>query len=192
MSSPSADLEEAEEVRHSILGTLVIAVASAAIILFGYSWMDSQKAPTITFFTTPQSHIAVDVRGAVSTPGVVYLDPGSRLIDVINSSGGLTSSANRSLINLSSRVVDGQMIVIPTESPAGSVIESSGLININTASLDQLKQLPGIGDVLAQRIMAYREFSGPFQSTEDLAEVEGISTSLVESLQPYITVSSND
>lgn len=192
MSDAASEMEEAEKLRESILGVFIIAVATAVIVFFGYSWLDSRRVPLITFVATPQSQIAVDVRGAVLTPGVVYLEPGSRLVDVVNSSGGLTSSADSTLINLSSRVVDGQMITIPTVSPSGSAQHSSGLININTASMEELKQLPGIGDVLAQRIVAFREFNGPFQTIDQLIEVEGISDSLVESLRPYITVSGND
>lgn len=192
MSAQPANSEEAAKVRESSLALLGVVLAVAVLVFFSYSWMDARKVPTITFIATPTSQIAVDVRGAVSTPGIVYLDPGSRLIDVIDSSGGMSSNADQSLVNLSSRVMDGQMIVIPTQSAGEVPINTSGLININSASIEELKQLPGIGDVLAQRIIVYREYNGPFQTTEDIGEVEGISSSLVESLRPYITISNND
>lgn len=157
----------------------------------GYAWMDSRSTPTIIFLATPDSLIAADIRGAVSTPGVVHLDPGSRMIDAVDAAGGLAPDADRSLINLSTRVSDGQMIVIPTQAPTDS-ISSDGRININTASAEQLKDLPGIGDVLAQRIVLYREFNGPYMNPNDLQKVEGISPTLIESLLPYITVTGDD
>ena len=191
-ASEPISLDKVDAVRSSILVLLGIIVAFAVIVLFTYSWLDSRKVPTITFLATPQSLIAVDVRGAVSTPGVVHLQPGARLIDVLNSSGGMAPNADHTLVNLSSRVLDGQMVIIPTLAPEGDTQSTTGLININTAGVDQLKELPGIGDVFAQRIVTYRELNGPFQSAEDLEDVEGISASLVESITPFVTVSGND
>lgn len=192
MNALPAINEHAARVRESLLVVLGIAVAVAVLVLFTYSWLDSRKVPSITFLATPHAQIAIDVRGAISTPGVVYLEPGARLIDVVNSSGGLAPNADQSLVNLSSRVLDGQMIIIPTQVPDGESTAGSGLININSASAAELKELPGIGDVLAERIVAYRESNGPFQTTDQLGNVEGISAALVESLAPHISVSGND
>lgn len=116
------------------------------------------------------------------------------MIDVVEAAGGLTSDADRALINLSSRVNDGQVITIPTIASEDLTTGSnqSGLININTASADELKQLPGIGDVLANRIIAYREFNGPYQTVDDLTNVEGVSSTLVDSIRDLITVSGDD
>lgn len=191
MSADLASTDDVNRTRDTVGWFLGIVVATALILMLGNAWLDSRKSPTIIFMADQNTLVAADVRGAVSTPGVVYLEPGGRMIDAIEASGGLAPDADRSLINLSARVGDGQMIVIPTQAPAESVT-TSGRININTASIEQLKELPGIGDVLAQRIVAYREFNGPFQRAEDLAEVEGISPSVVESLLPYISVTGDD
>ncbi len=188
---PATD-EEVSATRDSLISYLVIALCVTVLVLFFFSWMDSRKVPTITYISTPKAQIAVDVRGAISTPGVIYLSPGARLIDVINTSGGMSPDADTSLVNLSSRVMDGQMVVIPTRVAEPDDSQASGLININSASVEELKNLPGIGDVLAQRIVAHREANGPFQSTDDLKEVEGISTSVAERLEPLTTVSGND
>lgn len=169
----------------------------AAMAVFAIStamWLDSRSTPRITFMGTPEMSIAIDVRGAVATPGVVYLQPGDRMIDVVDAAGGLTSDADRALINLSSRVSDGQVVTIPTEASADTTngTGQDELININTANADELKQLPGIGDILANRIIAYREFNGPYQSVDDLTNVEGVSSTLVDSLRDRITVSGDD
>lgn len=191
MNPPPVSSESANETRLTALQLLIGMIALAVFVMAGFAWIDSRTTPTIIFLATPDTRIAADVRGAVSTPGVVRLVPGSRMIDAIDAAGGLSPDADQSLINLSARVSDGQMIVIPTQAPADTV-SADGRVNINTASVDQLKQLPGIGDVLAQRIVLYREFNGPFMTPGDLENVEGISPALVESLLPYITVTGDD
>lgn len=168
----------------------LVAIISLATF-FTFVIIDWQRSPQITFLATPNAQIAVDMRGAISTPGVVYLEPGARLVDAIDASGGLSGDADKSLINLASRVNDGQMITIPTQSPAGSS-DQSGLININTASATELMSLPGIGEVTAGRIIAYRETNGPFQTIDDLTKVDGISTATVDAIRNLITVSGGD
>lgn len=175
-----------------ILSILAVVAAMAVLALATATWLDSRSVPAITFVGTPDMRIVVEVRGAIATPGVVYLQPGDRVIDVINASGGLREDADRSLINQSSRVSDGQVITIPAISTSGELNSNSDLININTASIDQLKQLPGIGDVLAQRIVAYREFNGPFQTVDELINVDGISQSLIDSIRDSVTVTGDD
>lgn len=192
MNTAPVSQEAAEQVRSRLKWFLAIVVTFAAFSFFTFSWLETRQTATIVFHASPQAHLAVDVRGAVSTPGVVQLNPGARMIDVIDASGGLTEDADRSLINLSTRVNDGQLIVVPTAVLESSDGHTAGLININTASAEELKELPGIGDVLANRIVMYREFNGPFQNVDQLIEVEGISSSLVESLRPLVTVSGND
>lgn len=182
---------EATETRNSMLQMLMVLVAFAVLVVAISTWMDSRKTPTITFTGTPNVSIAADVRGAVSTPGVVYLQPGSRMIDAINASGGFTDNADTSLINMSSRLSDGQMITVPTVVP-NNQSSQDGRININSASISELKQLPGIGDVLAERIISYRELVGPFVTSEDLMKVDGISPGAFEDLEPLITVSGDD
>lgn len=194
MNTEPVSLDDAAATRTLLLKLLGIILLAAVIVMFGFSWLDARKTPSITFMSSPDSQIAIDVRGAIATPGVVFLDSGDRIVDVVDVSGGFSPSADVSLINLSTRVYDGQMLVFPTQAPTegSSSGVNPGLININSASVEELKQLPGIGDVLAQRIVLHREFNGPYLSPNDLTDVEGISPSLVESISPYITVTNND
>lgn len=194
MNTKSPQQPDTESLRNTLLFGLALLVAMAVFTIATAMWLDSRSTPRITFMGTPEMSIAIDVRGAVATPGVMYLDPGDRMIDVVEAAGGLTSDADRALINLSSRVNDGQVITIPTIASEDLTTGSnqSGLININTASADELKQLPGIGDVLANRIIAYREFNGPYQTVDDLTNVEGVSSTLVDSIRDLITVSGDD
>lgn len=194
MNTKSPQQPDTESLRNTLLFGLALLVAMAVFTIATAMWLDSRSTPRITFMGMPEMSIAIDVRGAVATPDVIYLDPGDRMIDVVEAAGGLTSDADRALINLSSRVNDGQVITIPTIAGADLTTDSnqSGLININTASADELKQLPGIGDVLANRIIAYREFNGPYQTVDDLTNVEGVSSTLVDSIRDLITVSGDD
>lgn len=178
-------------IKSSLLWFLAVASLVAILVVAIFAWIDSRKLPTIAFNSEPQTTIVVDIRGAISTPGVVYLEPGDRLIDVVNEAGGLAPDADRTLVNMSARVNDGQVILIPTLTPIGT-FEQDGLININTASVEELNELPGIGEVLAMRIVAYREANGPFQTVDDLDDVEGISVNLVETLRPHVSVSGDD
>lgn len=191
MSGAVPDESEVADARNTVVWFLVLGTLVALIVLVMYSWIDSRQTPTIIFHSTPENAMVIDVRGAVATPGVIEIAPGSRMIDVINAAGGFAPNADQTLVNLSSRVSDGQVVVVPTLAAAGGT-DTSGLININTASADELNQLPGIGDVLADRIVAYREFAGPFQRVDDLVNVDGISTGMIEELRPLVTVSGDD
>lgn len=178
-------------VRYRLLVFIGAAIVAATIVVAIGLWADSRKVPRITIMPLPTEMIAVDIRGAVSTPGVIYLSPGARMVDVVDAAGGFSVDANTALVNQSARVVDGQMIVIPTIAPAGSV-DTSGLVNINTATVDELRKLPGIGEVYATRIVVYRTNHGPYQHVDDLLLVDGITPNLLESLRPLITVDSDD
>lgn len=193
MSSGATSGTAQSEAKFALWWFLGISSLLAVIVVVLFAWIDSRKVPVISFEATPVTLLAVDVRGAVTTPGVIYVEPGSRLVDVVNEAGGLSQDADHSLINLSSRVSDGQMIVLPTE-----VVETQSAdpdddrVDINTASAAELTQLPGIGEVLAGRIVAYRDVHGPFQSVDDLVNVEGISATTIDELRPYVRVSGDD
>lgn len=140
--------------------------------------------------------IFVDIGGAVNAPGVYQVSQGTRLFEVIDMAGGLTEDADADSVNRASFVEDGQKIIIPEKGEGGGGVQSSalpadnagagGLININTASPDELKTLNGIGDVMAERIIEYRS-EHAFKSKEDIMSVNGIGTKLFEKIKDRIT-----
>ena len=160
----------------------------------------------------------VDIKGAVKTPGVYAIEAGKRVKDVIDLAGGLTENSDTSLINLAASIHDEMVIVIyskeevdnsnkkfelstqindayqentennkKTESSSTTNNESN-IININTASKEQLMTLSGIGESKAQAIISYREENGNFTSTEDIMQVKGIGQAIYEKIKDSITV----
>ncbi len=147
--------------------------------------------------------IAVHVIGAVPRPGLYTFLDGARVQDAIDAAGGLLAEADANLLNLAELLEDGQQLDIPykagsapTEGPAlpGSVTSTpasnSGedLININTATLEELDTLPGIGLTTAQKIIDYRTVNGPFSTIEAIMNVSGIGPSTFEGIKDLITI----
>lgn len=141
--------------------------------------------------------IFVDIGGAVKNPGVYQVSDDTRLFQVIEMAGGLSEEADADHVNRASFVEDGQKIIIPvkgsenndglTSADTASSSADTGLININTASADELKSLSGIGDVTAEKIIEYRS-SKAFKSKEDIMSVDGIGSKTFEKIQDDITV----
>lgn len=141
--------------------------------------------------------VVVHVTGAVSAPGVYTLPSDARVDDAVRAAGA-TAEADLSQLNLAQKLADGQKITVPA---IGSVSGSEGtattpadassdgaLVNINTASLEELETLPSIGEVRAQAIITYRETNGGFRTIEELQEVSGIGEKIFADVAPYITV----
>ena len=139
----------------------------------------------------------VDIGGAVKNPGVYQVSEDTRLFQVIEMAGGLSEEADADHVNRASFVEDGQKIIIPvkgsenndglTSADTAPSSADTGLININTASADELKSLSGIGDVTAEKIIEYRS-SKAFKSKEDIMSVDGIGSKTFEKIQDDITV----
>ncbi|MHB1317442.1 MAG: helix-hairpin-helix domain-containing protein [Anaerolineae bacterium] len=150
--------------------------------------------------------VLVHVVGEVQVPGVYTLPGDARVVDAVTAAGGLTTLADPEMINLADRVSDGQQVRVPglgaepqpslTPYPASQgqrsgslgVLSSGALININTATASELETLPGIGAVLAGRIVAYRTENGPFQAIEGVMDVRGIGESYYAQIRDLITV----
>ncbi len=141
----------------------------------------------------------VNVVGAVPRPGLYELPEGSRVHDAVDAAGGLLADADTSNINLAAPLEDGELLAIPfvgggdaslPSSQSGIATQepvASDLININTATVEELDNLPGIGPTTAQKIIDYRTENGPFQRIEDLLNVSGIGPSTFELLKDLIT-----
>lgn len=141
--------------------------------------------------------IFVDIGGAVVNPGVYQVTKDTRLYEVIDMAGGLKEDADMDSVNRASFVEDCQKIIIPVKGSSEksgddvSAVSSpgitpEGLVNINTATLDELKTLNGIGDVIAERIIEYRS-TNAFKSKEDVMSVNGIGKAVYEKIKDHIT-----
>lgn len=147
--------------------------------------------------------LLVDVGGAVAAPGVVRVAAGARVTDAVAAAGGLTAEADTATLNLAARLEDGQKVYVPTAGEAmpaagggsadaggaaGAGGATSGLVNINTASADELDALPGVGPATAQAIIDERESNGAFTSAEDIMRVSGIGEKKFAKLKSSICV----
>ena len=123
----------------------------------------------------------------LQNPGVYQLESGDRVNDAIIMAGGLTDDACTKNLNKARKLSDGEKIYIPSEDEIEISSNSSGLININTASADELMLLPGIGQVYAQRIIDYRS-SKSFSSIEEITNIDGIGEKTFNKLKDLITI----
>lgn len=156
-----------------------------------------------------QAPIAVHVVGAVPRPGLYEFSEGARVQDAIDAAGGLLATANANALNLAALLEDGQQLDIPYDDGQGPQVSSEGLelpespdgsgeetvdgsdtelVDINTASLEELDSLPGIGPTTAQKIIDYRDANGPFSVIEDIQNVSGIGPATFENIKDLITV----
>jgi competence protein ComEA len=154
----------------------------------------STAAPTGT-----PGPILVYVTGAVNKPETtVSLPAGSRVEEALEAAGGTTEDADVTRVNMAASLHDGDQVHVPSLVPAATTeadatqevvlaTPSGGAkVYINTATLDELQTLPGVGEVVAQRIIDYREANGPFTSLEQLDEVNGIGPALLEKIGPLV------
>jgi competence protein ComEA len=136
--------------------------------------------------------IYVDVVGAVRRPGLYRLKEGARVADAVSRAGGPTPKAELELVNLAARISDGEQVVVPRRGAAGAVGVASagsapgGPVHLNSATLEQLDALPGIGPVTAQKILDYRQEHGAFGSVDELDGVPGIGPARLADLRPLV------
>lgn len=203
------------KISKNILINLVVIIIILIIIIYNFFDLKSKEKidysnivintnESIEVEEIPEKRIKVYITGEVKSPGVIELEENSRIEDAINLAGGITENANLSNVNLAYFLEDGQKIYIPnindkedveyliTEN-GEEVIETdskknSGKVNINKATLEELETLPGVGESLGNRIIAYRKEQGRFKVIEDLKNVSGIGEKKFESLKEYIEV----
>lgn len=194
-----------------VLSVVMILLAAAVLRIYDSTRADitiesaeaQETAETTEESSTEESgaygSLFVDISGAVAEPGVYEVDKDTRLFQVIEMAGGLTDDADADAVNRASFVEDGQKIIIPvkgsdgangtaaSQGAASQAAPGQGLVNINTASRDELMELNGIGDVMADRIIEYRS-SNAFKSKEDIMSVNGIGKGIYEKIKDRITI----
>ena len=144
---------------------------------------------------SPEVVVLVDVAGWVRRPGVYEFTEGARVIDAIDAAGGARSGAVLEALNLAAPLTDGTQILVPREgqegvapAPVTGDAVAGGLVNVNSALATELEELPGIGEVIAQRIIDYRTENGPFATVDELLDVSGIGDAILESIRELVTV----
>ena len=196
---------------------LWVAAGLAVLVLLALTWRDRPTAAPVEPATTSEEALAaeptaaptsagtaagtpgtvvVSVVGRVSRPGLVTLPEGARVADAVEAAGGPLPGADVTSVNLAALLADGQQVAIgvpgadPPATPAGAPAGTggSGAVDLNTAGVTELEDLPGVGPVLASRIVEHRERNGPFQAVEDLQDVPGIGPAILEGIADAATV----
>jgi competence protein ComEA len=161
-----------------------------------------RRAPVAAPTVSPSpAAVVVHVAGWVRRPGVYELTEGRRVIDAIELAGGARPGADLGGLNLAAVLTDAQQVVVPKEGatagfpatgtsgvPSSSASPVEALVNVNTATPGELETLPGIGEVLAGAIVAYREEHGPFSSVNQLLDVSGIGEVTLEEIRELVTI----
>ena len=170
------------------MGTFII------ITLMGF-WMMKQNNEVVFYTDTEEKivKIVVYVVGEVNEPGIFEVDDGTRVFEVLEMAGGATQEADTTRLNLAKVLTDEEKINVPkkiviNEEETNGSVASNGLVNINTANVDTLSSLSGIGKSTANKIIQYRNENGYFDVIEDLMKVSGIGESKFNSIKDDITV----
>jgi competence protein ComEA len=190
--------------RRGAAALILVVVLSAAVVGFTV-WRSRPHAEPVrpppvlaAASASPSSApaLVVAVTGKVRRPGVVTLPSGARVIDALRAAGGPLPGADLTTLNLARKVADGELVAVgvpgaPADTGAaggGGPATTGGKVNLNTATLEQLDGLPGVGPVLAQRILDWREANGPFTTVDQLREVTGIGDAKYGDLKEQVTV----
>jgi len=177
---------------------LLVFVSTGAVIAGIAALIFVQRpAPAVRVFDVPPTaEVVVQVDGAVVRPGLYRLPAEARADDAIRAAGGLSPAADSEGINRARLLRDGERLTVPYRG-AGSSLSAPGLlrrsaasppVDLNRASVAELEGLPGIGPVLARRIVAYRDHYGLFHRPEDLLQVEGIGPRLLARLRQHVVL----
>lgn len=174
-------------------------VATATFLWTGATREAPDLTPSVAVEVDVEASVplVIHVSGAVNSPGVVQVPDGARVHDVLTAAGGPRPDAHLDALNLARHVADGELIQVPavaavgtegSPSPADGARRPDGTLDLNRASASELEELPGIGPVLARRIVEHREANGPFVEKGQLREVPGIGERTFQSIADHVSV----
>jgi competence protein ComEA len=181
--------------RALVLGAIALALALALgnRLLRNAGSAYEAPAPVAAAKPAAPAEVVVDVVGAVRRAGLYRLPQGSRIADAVTRAGGATRKADLALVNLAAPVSDGTQIVVPVRAAAGAAggggtaaPAPAGPVHLNTAGLQDLDALPGVGPVTAQKILDYRQQHGAFASVDELDAIPGIGPKRLEQLRDLV------
>jgi competence protein ComEA len=197
-----------EPARTGVAALIVLGLIAAAVAGFVYlraqpsaatTTVPARASATAVSVTataaspSPAGSILVDVTGKVRHPGVFKLHNGTRVVDAVRAAGGVRPGTSMDSLNLAAKLTDGQQVAVGVPAVAGAPAAQDGTgaasapVDLNTATVEQLQTLSGIGPVLAQRIIDYRTAHGPFASVGGLQQVGGIGPSKFAELKDHVT-----
>jgi competence protein ComEA len=179
---------------------LALVIGAVAVVLLAGRLLRSAPprgtTPPILTGTAPVARaparlLVVDVAGDVRQPGLYRLPQGSRIQNAITQAGGPTRHADLDLVNLAAPLADGEQVLVPGRGAAGAATPSgtpspTSPLDLNSATAEQLDELPGIGPVTAQKIVDYRQAHGPFASIDDLASISGMGPAHIANLKGLV------
>lgn len=167
----------------------LVAIVAVVMVVVAWWWVrspdqpESIEMPVVASSAAPVADVVVHVAGRVKEPGLIRLPSGSRVADAIDAAGGAVKERDLDSVNLARVLVDGEQIQV-----GGAAESGDAGININSASASELEDLPGVGPVLAQRIVEWRTTNGPFTSIDDLGQVSGIGAAVLEQVRAVARV----
>jgi len=189
---PELQLSRRQLLVGGLVALVLLIVAGRLLLHAGASASVPVPAPIVPSTTAALRVIVVDVVGAVRRPGLYRLSQGARIADALARAGGATPKAQLDLVNLAAPLSDGEQIVVPRRGAvaasggAGSPAVPAGPVHLNTATLEQLDALPGVGPVTAQKILDYRQEHGAFGSVDELDAIPGIGPARLEQLRELV------
>jgi competence protein ComEA len=201
---PSYTFSTSTNTRSTLVKFLVVAVAATGMFV----WLNrpqTQATPKIISSGTAlavspipaiSTKIVIDVEGKVRFPGLRTLPSDSRVADAIAAAGGILPGVPKGTVNLAARLVDGQQLIVGQPASAGlpggaanqGSAQATSRISLNSATESDFESLPGVGPVLANRILNWRIQHGPFSSIEDLQSIPGIGPKVFANLSSYVTL----
>lgn len=183
-----------------VIAVVVVIIATTVGI---YMYKQTQEN-TVSYYGNEEqseethiSQITVHITGAINNPGVIIIEEGARIVDALEAAGGETEEADVNRLNLAYVLEDGEKLYIPSKNEEeqeyitqgkDNMSEGQSKININSAQIEELITLPGVGEATANKIIEYRKENGKFQKIEDLKNVPGIGDSKYENIKTMIEI----